>query len=135
MQFVIFFLQISFLYLTISAITTLPILAKSKKQLLSYQSKSTLSLDIGILSLNLMRLGKMKTYKISVSLFLSSKQAKSEVSLQKNFFKELMANMLYNFSFKDLKQKTILEKNYLKDLNIFVNNGHIKSVKIKIVNL
>ncbi|MBE8221652.1 MAG: hypothetical protein HAW60_02870 [Bdellovibrionales bacterium] len=110
-------------------------MAKSKKQLLSYQSKSTLSLDIGILSLNLMRLGKMKTYKISVSLFLSSKQAKSEVSLQKNFFKELMANMLYNFSFKDLKQKTILEKNYLKDLNIFVNNGHIKSVKIKIVNL
>lgn len=163
MGFIVFFLQVSCLHFTMSILTTSLVWASQKKPLSSYASSgslikqyspllisklklstpdylkplvdsSSVHLDMGILSLNLMRLGKMQTYKISVLVFLNSKEAKSEVFLQKKFFKELVANMLYSFSFKELKRKTILEKNYLEDLNIFINKGHINSLKIKMIN-
>lgn len=114
---------------------------KSKKKFNTFSSLKTspspsgLKLDMGILSLNLVRLGKMQTYNISVLLFLDSKETKEEVSLQIPFFKELVANMLYNFSLKELKSKTVVEKNYLEDLNIFVNKGSVGALKVRIIKV
>lgn len=90
---------------------------------------------MGVLSLNLMRLGKMRTYNISVLLFLNSAETKKEVLLQMPFFKELVSNMLYSFSVKELKSKTVIEKKYLEDFNIFINKGSVNALKIKMIEV
>lgn len=144
MGFVILFLQTSFLYFLVSLLMISLVWAIAKKPSSSYFSStslikqhdfpSTVLLDTGVLSLNLMRLGKMKTYKISVLMFLDSKETKAEVALQQSFFKELVANMLFNFSIKELKHKTIFKKEDLKDINIFINKGSLHALKIKMIS-
>lgn len=101
----------------------------AKKQKSFLQDK--INIKLGTLSLNLKRLNKIQTYKLAIYLSLSSIAVKKEILKQKFFFKELIAYMLYNFSEKELNTKGILKQSYLNNLNLFVNQGSIKAIKIK----
>ncbi len=133
MRSTIFFLQIGFLYFVTFATVLFSVQASAKQKSLKTSYK-TIFVNMGTLSLNLIRFEKMQTYKISIQLLVNSKQAQSEISVQKSFFKELVSNMLYSFSFEELQKKIISDKKQLEDLNIFINEGYIKALKIKIVN-
>lgn len=134
------FFQVYFFYLFLSLFNYSAIEASKKKvhsvlkkQKLFLQNNKTLNL--GTLSLNLKRLNKVQIYKIAVYLSCSSKATKNEVLSQKFFFKELIAYMLYSFSEKELNTNSILKQNYLKNLNLFVNQGSIKTIKIQKIKI